>query len=347
MDKKAGIKLQGVIMSDPRHTTRRMMSAVRKDPVRALVELILNSHDSYVRLDSSGVMCNGKIEITYERKGDTGYLSVRDFAEGMSYENIKNNFTLYGADTSGMSQGKKVRGYFGQGAKDALATMHEGRICSFKDDIFTECHIFIKDGIPNYEITEPRPATGPLRKKHGVNKNGTIAYFQVTKEILPRLPQPNKLKQSINNYSLLRKLMVNPKRKVYFNEDRIHLPTLNGQQLVHENFVVSLKDFGDFKITMLMLRSKIALAQEGGERSGGLLILDECDTVLDLSLFKYDSEPLASHFFGEVTIDRFRDLLKKNEQVLSEERDGLIEHHPFCKELITQIESRIEEKVEE
>jgi hypothetical protein len=45
---------------------------------------------------------------------------------------------------SGMKRGKKVRGYFGQGAKDALAGMDGGKICTFKNGQFVECKLFIE-----------------------------------------------------------------------------------------------------------------------------------------------------------------------------------------------------------
>jgi len=85
----------------------------------------------------------------------------------------------------------------------------------------------------------------------------------------------------------------------------------------------------------------------GDDRDGGLLLCDDEDAVLGISLFKYDNEPLAAHCFGEVKIGRFRELLEKEEPVLSEERDGLVARHPFCQGLIAQIEKRIETAVKE
>jgi hypothetical protein len=351
MGKNPEIFYRGVIKADPRHTTRRMLAATRKDPIRALVELVLNSHDSYVRLEAEKVLCNGKIEIEYTRKDNTGYFTIRDFAEGMSIKNIGINFGAYGGDTSGMSEGKKVRGYFGQGAKDALASMHEGCICTFKDDIYTECHIFIEEGKTICEILQPKPVSGDLRKKHKINKNGTVAYFQITRDMFIHLPQPNKVFESVSNCYQLRKLLVHPNRKIIFIDGKDRKPVTYrnpaGKEIMNERFVISLDGFGDFKCNMRLCRANFALTQAGDDRHGGLLILDECDAVLDISLFKFNLEPLAEHFFGEVSIDRFRYLLKKNEPVLSEERDGLIGYHPFCKELISQIESRLDVKIKE
>ncbi|MCK4817285.1 hypothetical protein KA005_16055, partial [bacterium] len=87
--------------------------------------------------------------------------------------------------------------------------------------------------------------------------------------------------------------------------------------------------------------------QDGDDRMGGLLLVDEKDAVLGISLFKYDNEALAARFFGQVAIGKFRKLLKKEEPVLSEARDGLVARHPFCKVLIPEIEKRIDKKIKE
>lgn len=42
---------RGIIEVDPRHTVRRMKTAMQGNVIRALVELITNSDDSYVRIE--------------------------------------------------------------------------------------------------------------------------------------------------------------------------------------------------------------------------------------------------------------------------------------------------------
>ncbi|MGB9845799.1 MAG: ATP-binding protein, partial [Methanothermobacter tenebrarum] len=150
---------EGIIEVDPRHTTRSIRSAIQGNVIRALVELITNSDDSYIRLEEHGSKVDGKIEIFYKKDGYSCIFAVRDFAEGMSLEDIKNNFRKYGPATSGLKEGKRVRGYFGQGAKDALASMIDGKICTFKNDVYVECELFIKDKKPMYRIKEPINAT--------------------------------------------------------------------------------------------------------------------------------------------------------------------------------------------
>jgi hypothetical protein len=206
---------RGIIDSDPRHIARRIRTAMQGNVIRALVELIINSDDSYIRLDSEGLQCKGVIEVLYRKEGRSGIFAVRDYAEGMSIDEVRKSFKKYGAATSGMSEGKKVRGYFGQGAKDALAGMIDGRVCTFKGDKFVECRLFMEKGNPMYEIDDPLEASQELRSAHKVPANGTVAYFKADPNEGIRVPQVGTVQEELANNHLLRKIMMNRNRKVF------------------------------------------------------------------------------------------------------------------------------------
>lgn len=340
---------RGIIEADPRHTVRRIKTATQGNAIRALVELITNADDSYIRLEDEKKTHRGIIEVLYKKEGYRGLFAVRDHAEGMSIEDVRSSFKKYGAATSGLKTGKRVRGYFGQGAKDALAGMVDGKICTFKDSRFVECRLYIENGKPMYEFSDAIPAAVSLRSAHNIGANGTIAYFAVDSQV-PRLSTVHE--ELANNY-LLRKIMTNPQRKVFLlGEDdgkarRLRYQMPQGKDILADDFHVSYGQYGDFSIHVSIWRAERELPQTGDDRAGGLLLLDDEDTVLGISLFKYDNEPLAARFFGEVRIGRFRELLEREETVLSEERDGLVTRHPFCQKLIPEIEKRIEIKVKE
>lgn len=345
---------QGIIEVDPRHTVRRIKTAMQGNAIRALVELITNADDSYIRLEEGRKGSRGRIEIIYKKDGYCGIFAVRDYAEGMSLEDVRSNFKRYGAATSGLKVGKGVRGYFGQGAKDALAGMVDGRICTFKDKQFVECRIFIKDDKPMYAISDPIPASAKIRNEHKIDANGTVAYFKVdpqrTEGVVPRF---GRVQEEIANNAFLRKIMVNPQREILLLEAdtkecrliRYQIP--QGKEIMNQNFVVSYGKYGNFLIHFVLFRADKELTQTGDDRDGGLLLVDDKNAVLGISLFKYDNEPLAARFFGEVRIDRFRELLEKEEAVLDEERNGLVSRHPFCQKLIAEIERRLEINVQE
>ena len=102
--------------------TRRLIQdsnmAIR-DIYDALVELITNADDRYQVLGIPG-----KIEIELIRRraaGGSSTLRVRDFADGMSMEAMRQKIGRTGGRVSGMEQGLAVRGTNSRGAKDIAA----------------------------------------------------------------------------------------------------------------------------------------------------------------------------------------------------------------------------------
>lgn len=346
---------KGTIQADPRHLIRSMKFATQGSVIKALVELITNSDDSYTRLEEGNKNVEGVIEVEYKKDGHCGIFAVRDYAEGMSIDDVRINFRKYGAETSGLKQGKKVRGYFGQGAKDALVVMDEGKICTFKDGKFVECKLFIENNEPKYEIKGPIIADIKLREKHKINGNGTVAYFKTNPKKNIRTPQINTIHEELANNYLLRKIMANPNRLVRLvygnlNETRIlRYKSPEGKEVLSEKFIIEYENENKFQekyqIKISVFRADTELNQKGDSRQGGLLITDEEGIVLDISLFKYENEPLASHIFGEVTVGNFRNLLSSEEAVLTDERNGLARDHKFCKLLIDEIEKRLDKVI--
>lgn len=344
-----------VIEADSRHTVRCMKTAMQGNVIRALVELITNSDDSYIKLeDAIKTQQKRIIEVLYKKQGRCGFFTVRDYAEGMSIDNIREGFKKYGASTSGMSTENRIRGYFGQGAKDALCSMIDGRICTFKGDQFTECRFFIEGGEPICEIIQTGPASASLRRTHKINGNGTVVYFKADPEQTVRTPQFSSVQEDLANNYLLRKIMTNSRRQTILCDENTeerrplkYTTPANSKDILSEDFEISYGGYGKFPIHISIWRAETELTQAGDDRQGGLLLVDDKDTVLEISLFKYDNEPLAAHFWGEVRVGRFRELLKNEEAVLSEERDGLVMRHPFCQALVSELEKRIDGAVKE
>ena len=100
---------KGVIEVDDRHTVRRMRAAMQGDPIRALVELITNSDDSYIRLEDEGEEKEGIIDVFYNREKNKINFAVRDYAEGMTGAEVRRSFKKYGTATSGLKKGRRVK----------------------------------------------------------------------------------------------------------------------------------------------------------------------------------------------------------------------------------------------
>jgi len=344
---------RGKIKAADRDTVRSIKTAMQGNVIRALVELITNSDDSYKRLEGDNKQHKGRIEILYKKDGYRGLFAVRDHATGMSRKEVERGFEKYGELTSGMKDGKGDRGYFGHGAKDALAGMLNGRFYTFKDNQFIMCKLFIEKGAVWYDYTELMHATPKIRIDHKVGGNGTVAYFEADPSKDIKVPRFDTCHEELANNYLLRKIMLNSKRKVIIvNEDegksrQLSYKMPEGKEILSEKFNVSYNN-ETFPIHISIWRAeKAELNQDGDDREGGLLLVDEEDAVLGISLFKYENEPLAARFFGQVTIYKFRKLLKKEEPVLSEARDGLVPRHLFCRALIPEIEKRIDKMIKE
>ena len=65
-----------------RHLRHSIATMVQNDPVRALVELITNSDDSYARLEAEGEQISGKIlvDVIERRSGEPSIIRVSDDA---------------------------------------------------------------------------------------------------------------------------------------------------------------------------------------------------------------------------------------------------------------------------
>src|SRR3990172_195021 len=106
--------------------------AIRKDVLRALVEIITNSNDSYARLESTGAAVSGEIVIEIQRRHQNSVIRVRDFAEGMDDARMDMVVGTYGEATSGLKEDQRVRGMWGRGLKDAIFGLGFGYVRSVK-----------------------------------------------------------------------------------------------------------------------------------------------------------------------------------------------------------------------
>ncbi|MCJ7436120.1 MAG: hypothetical protein MUO77_21790, partial [Anaerolineales bacterium] len=78
--------------------------AIRKDVLRALVEVITNCNDSYSRLEHAGQPVSGEIVIDIKRKHKNSLIRIRDHAEGMNDERMDKVVGTYGEATSGLKE---------------------------------------------------------------------------------------------------------------------------------------------------------------------------------------------------------------------------------------------------
>src|SRR5574341_1249912 len=329
--------------------------AIRKDVLRALVEIITNSNDSYSRLEDAGLHASGEIIIDVLRKHKNSVIRVRDFAEGMNDVHMDRVVGTYGEATSGLKEDLHVRGMWGRGLKDAIFGLGYGYVCSFQGDFFYRSSLLLKNGVPTFELEDPIPATPALRKKHGIPYgNGTEVEIIVSREDV-KMPQFDNLRHYLQRHFALRPVLSNPARRIMIrtlssakkirDEDGLVYKAPRGEKVLDE-FI----DVEGFPVSahLEVFRSNIELstrAEEGDYADGGLLVISK-SMIVALTMLKFENDPYASYFYGSIKCDYLHELLKNDEPILTATRDGINWTHPFAKALKTAVEEKIEPLVQ-
>jgi len=329
--------------------------AIRKDVLRALVEIITNSNDSYSRLEDEGLPATGEIIIDILRKHKNSVIRVRDFAEGMDDIRMDVVVGTYGEATSGLKEDMHVRGMWGRGLKDAIFGLGYGYVNAIKDDNLYRSSLLLKEGVPTFNLDDPIPATEELRAKHGIPAgNGTEIEIIVSREDV-KMPQFENLRNYLQRHFELRTIMGNPARLII-------LRNLSSLHKVKHEYVLSYKpprgemvldehfEIEGFPATahLQLLRSKVQLStrgEEGDYADAGLLVISK-ETIISLTMLKFENDPYASFFYGSIECDYLHDLLKNDEPVLTATRDGVNWTLPFARALKQAVESRIEPLVQ-
>ncbi|HNN14730.1 MAG TPA: ATP-binding protein [Anaerolineales bacterium] len=325
--------------------------AIRKDVLRALVEIITNCNDSYSRLEDAGWYTEGEIIIEVLRKHKNSVIRVRDFAEGMTDSRMDKVVGTYGEATSGIKEDKHVRGMWGRGLKDSIFGLGYGYVRSFRGANFYSCSLLLKNGVPTFELSDPIYATVTLREKYHIPQgNGTIVEIIVSRDDV-KMPQFNNLRNYLQRHFELRPIMSNPKRKIILREiaadgevrqeHALSYRSPRGEKVLSEK--IRIEGY-PAHVRLEVFRSAIQLStrgEEGDYADGGLLVISRA-TVISLTMLKFENDPYAAYFYGSMQCDYLHDLLKNDEPVLTATRDGINWSHPFAKALKMAVESKLE-----
>ncbi|MBK8617344.1 MAG: hypothetical protein IPN96_09585 [Anaerolineales bacterium] len=329
--------------------------AIRKDVLRALVEVITNCNDSYSRLEYTGQRVKGEIVIDILRKHKNSIIRVRDHAEGMTDVRMDKVVGTYGEATSGLKEDKHVRGMWGRGMKDSIFGLGHGYVHSFRGANFYSCSLLVKNGIPTFNLNEPVRATVPLRESHEMPEgNGTIIEIIVSRDDV-KVPQFDNFRNYLQRHFELRPIMSNTKRKIILRE-------IKSDGKIRQEHVLSYKSPRGEKVLsekikiegypvsakLEVFRSAIQLStrgEEGDYADGGLLVVSKA-TVISMTMLKFENDPYAGYFYGSIQCDHLHDLMKNDEPVLTATRDGINWTHPFAKALKLAVESKLEPIIE-
>jgi len=327
--------------------------AMRGDVVRGLIELITNSDDAYGEN-------KGKIRIEIERRHGPWKIIVRDRAKGMRSSFMEEALIKLGGRTSGFESGMPVRGNRGRGAKD-LAAFGEVVFESICDDRYSK---LVLEPTGDYRLDAERRASQSDRERLSIPRNnGTVVALIVDGNI--RYPQHDKLKENLSRHYQLRDILADSRREVILVDVRKGTQDVLRYQyppfpVVYEG-ELAIHGYPEAKAIVTIQRATERYDQPPSDpyRPGGLLLKGR-RAIYENTLFRFESNPHAGWFTGEVRCEYIDELasdydrrwqagMKADEinplQIITRRRDGLEHNHPFYTKLSAEVEKHLGELV--
>lgn len=286
---------------------------------------------------------------------------IIDTGTGMSAAELEQKFSVYG---SAKAKGERTRSLFGRGALDVLIYHNDCVIYSVKDGILSSCRIYWTKGPESDTAIDPEAlgkATRALLRQHQLPNeilhHGTVVEFKLKDGT--SIPLEDRIISKISSFYMLRLIAADPNTEVEIKRTRSdgeHVGVLEydfplGEVIGRADDVLSLKEFGELPIGILVARSDVVLEmdpQHIGRREGGLLFVDDNDAVLDLTLLpSYEGNPYLKHIFGFVRVTGLRNVLEAKlededaEAVLTTTRDGFERKNEITKRLFALVERHV------
>lgn len=345
-----------IIRDDARVMRRRLHEAVGKSVFKTLAEPITNSDDSYRRAIQDGIL-ESEVRhpifiIVDKRKNQRPKLSIVDWAEAMTDSEMVNLFEVYGKEKSGLAQGKKVRGLFGQGITDVLLFHKHGNIRSIKNRQLYECKFYIKEnGERAFDPKQSRTRVDEnLRKAlHIPEGNGTVISF----ELADNVPWPTKIIEKLERFHMLRLINSDPGREVHYIERKNGKITLDqplnykfpqGKSIVSWDGNLELDGLDPVKLELEVYQAEGELPSD----ENGILVFDEENAVYALTLFGLEAIPGHDQIFGKLRLTGAREIIRSKlnqkegaEAILSDTRDGFNINTQFYKKLAEIVQNQI------
>jgi hypothetical protein len=321
--------------------------AMGGDIVRALIETITNSDDSYGKKP-------GKIRIEIEHRRGPWKVITRDRATGMTSSRMEDAIAHLGGRTSGFEEGADVRGNLGRGSKDlaAFGPVEFENICE------NEYSHMLLDQDGNYTLDSPRKASTGDRNRLGIPRaNGTIVTIQAQENI--RCPQHAKLVAKLSRHYQLRDIMADSKREVTLVDlntdafDILHFSFPDLPVILETDLAIDGYPEATVRLTIFRNAERYDDPPSDPLRPAGILIKGR-RAIYENTLFRFDTNPYAGWFAGRLESPYIDDLARKydyrllahekqDEQnpvpIITRRRDGLQKSHPFYKALAAAVET--------
>ena len=305
--------------------SRRVVQDARlaiRDVYDAIVELVTNADDRYQILRTEGRV---EIELGRQGKGRPSILRVRDFADGMTTDQMNRKLGRIGGRVSGLEEGYAVRGTNSRGAKDIAALGKVTFESIANDRRMHTCRIFSN---LEYEADDSRRVTPEVRQRLGIDEGtGTVVTIEV--DPIHRIPKIDTLVPKVATLVRLRDIVWQEKTRLVVKGLRnglrrtvsLHRPA--GRKRISKTFAVPGYPGAKAKLLVFRARRKFKSGRNRF-RLGGILVksrhaIHEA-TLFDRSL-EWDSHALR--FYGRLTCEAIDDLWNEYD-----ERQARGEPHP-------------------
>ena len=318
--------------------------ATIKNLIAGVVELVTNSDDSYKRIEESGNNVSGRIEIYVNREkgGICKKFIVKDYAEGMTKEELEKALIFAGKTKIG----KSIRGLFGMGLKETIIALGEGEIATIKKHKLTKTRLWLDSTTQIAQYDDE----SLLYSEDTNQEDGTTISIKITNDKI-KIPTCEKFTEQLTTHFALRDINSSQSRDVILRFEELKNKLTDQKKIRFSNpegvkaitIEKSLPGFGD-KIIITIYEGNHALDSPRFNPSGlaGILIKTG-GAILDNQLFRFENEPEALYFYGEVVCEELEGRLRKGETgILDLNRGGLDWKHDYSKSLLKIIEEVLE-----
>jgi len=308
---------------------------------RGIAEYISNCDDSYRRLKKFTSQPI-EVEIHSRRGRHIDKLVVRDFAEGMSYDDLENKFFKYFWSASGRERGEQVTGRFGTGGK-AYARMNFAScwITSVKNGFESRAWFkwdesrkrivrdYNKAGYKNQRVNRPNQTTVELEDSHKVNHE--LIELVANLEKLPRI------RHVIKNQKVIVRLCKKGQ------DAQLPLKYAEPSNPVKVWTFPAPRELRNGEADKPVL--KLQYFQKPLE-DNFIDVSDGISSVADEKVDKFDGRPFSKYFNGSLTLPKLRDsaAVKENRKGLEEGDDLTDAVESFIKECVYKVVSEVEEE---
>ena len=353
---------------EPRYQMQNASFAVR-NVYDAAVELITNADDRYCWLKEELGSVPGKkagiieIEVKRRRKEQSSTFVVRDFADGMTSEDMDAKISKRGGLVSGMERGRNVRGTNSRGAKD-IAAIGDVTFESIKDEQYHKCYLHRTKFTPYRSM----PVTEEIRQTLGILEGtGTVVTIECQAD--QKMPNHNNMVKDLARLVPLRDIVGANDREIIVRdvtkrrENRLVLPPVEAKDRLKVTFLVP--GYEGAKAKLIIKRANRQFIHEKSQFRLGGIVVKSRRAIHESTMFasELEHDQHAAWFIGSLKCPFIDDLWNEYDERIGKDlpltdknigpiidpsrKSGLMRNHPFAKTLIAEALKRLRPLVEE